>query len=70
MKWLTHFGLKETPFSKEIGDADLWVPSSRKHVVGEIVRRALGNDGSAVQDRHPIAEMERFIARIGQEARA
>jgi type II secretory pathway predicted ATPase ExeA len=37
MKWLTHFGLREAPFSKEIGDADLWVPSSRKHVASELV---------------------------------
>lgn len=37
MKWLTHFGLREAPFSKEIGDGDLWVPSSRKHVVADVV---------------------------------
>lgn len=37
MKWLSHFGLREAPFSKEIGDVDLWVPSSRKHVVSDVV---------------------------------
>ena len=28
---------RETPFTKEIGDADLWVPSSRKGVVERLV---------------------------------
>ncbi len=37
MKWLTHFSLKEAPFSKEIGDAELWVPSSRARLVDELV---------------------------------
>ncbi len=29
----THFGLRSDPFSKEIGDADLWLPSSKVDVV-------------------------------------
>jgi type II secretory pathway predicted ATPase ExeA len=37
MKWLTHFALKEQPFSKELGDDDLWVPSSRRAVADELV---------------------------------
>jgi len=37
MKWLSHFGLAEPPFSKEINDGDLWVPSSRELLVDEIV---------------------------------
>jgi general secretion pathway protein A len=37
MKWLAHFGLNAPPFSKEIGDADLWVPSSRKRLVDDLV---------------------------------
>ena len=37
MKWLAHFGLNAAPFSKEIGDADLWVPSSRARLVSELV---------------------------------
>lgn len=37
MKWLSFYGLSAPPFSKEIGDADLWVPSSRKRVVDELV---------------------------------
>jgi general secretion pathway protein A len=37
MKWLAHWGLDEPPFTKEIGDGDLWVPSSREPIVDEIV---------------------------------
>ncbi len=36
-RWLTHFGLSRPPFSKEVGDADLWVPSSRKRIVDRLV---------------------------------
>lgn len=36
-RWLTHWGLREAPFTKEIGDADLWVPSSRKATVERLV---------------------------------
>ena len=36
-RWLSHFGLTEPPFSKEIGDADLWVPCSRKSTVERLV---------------------------------
>ncbi len=35
--YLAHFGLKEAPFSKEVGDADLWLPSSKTAVVDELV---------------------------------
>ena len=35
--YLAHFALKEAPFSKEIGDADLWLPSSKTAVVEELV---------------------------------
>lgn len=28
-----HFGLKEHPFSKEVSDADLWLPSSKANLV-------------------------------------
>ncbi len=33
MTWLVHFGLAEAPFSKEIADADLWLPSSKQAAV-------------------------------------
>lgn len=36
-RWLTHFDFDEAPFSKAIGDADLWVPSSRRPVVDNLV---------------------------------
>jgi general secretion pathway protein A len=34
---LDHFGLTAEPFSKEIGDKDLWLPPSKQHVVDELV---------------------------------
>ena len=34
--YLTHFGLREPPFSKELPDADLWLPSSKQAVVDEL----------------------------------
>ena len=36
-RWLAHWGLTEAPFTKEIGDADLWVPASRKPSVERLV---------------------------------
>jgi type II secretory pathway predicted ATPase ExeA len=33
---LTHFGLREPPFSKEVPDIDLWLPSSKQTVVDEL----------------------------------
>lgn len=33
---LSHFGLREPAFSKEIGDADLWLPPSKEEVVDEL----------------------------------
>jgi len=36
-KWLAHFGLAHAPFTKDIGDADLWVPGSRKALVDQLV---------------------------------
>jgi type II secretory pathway predicted ATPase ExeA len=35
--YLAHFGFKDAPFSKEIADADLWLPSSKTTVVEELV---------------------------------
>jgi type II secretory pathway predicted ATPase ExeA len=37
MKWLQHYGLNAAPFSKEIPDGELWVPSSRKRLVDDLV---------------------------------
>jgi type II secretory pathway predicted ATPase ExeA len=36
-RWLAHWGMTEAPFTKEIGDADLWVPASRKNAVERLV---------------------------------
>jgi type II secretory pathway predicted ATPase ExeA len=36
-RWLSFFGFDRPPFGKEIADGDLWLPSSRKEVVEEIV---------------------------------
>lgn len=35
--WLRHFGLSQPPFSKDLPDDDLWLPSSRKQVVDDLV---------------------------------
>ena len=37
MSYLDHFALKEAPFSKEIDDKDLWLPSSKQDVVDELI---------------------------------
>lgn len=36
-RWLTHWGLREPPFTKEIGDSDLWVPTSRLGAIERLV---------------------------------
>lgn len=36
-RWISTFGLSAPPFSKEIGDGKLWVPSSRKRVIDRLV---------------------------------
>ncbi|MBW2462197.1 MAG: general secretion pathway protein GspA, partial [Deltaproteobacteria bacterium] len=35
--WLRHFGLNEAPFSKALPDGDLWLPTSKKELVDELV---------------------------------
>lgn len=35
--WLRHFGLSHPPFSKDLPDDDLWLPTSRKGVVDDLV---------------------------------
>lgn len=37
MSYLDHFSLKEAPFSKEIEDKDLWLPSSKQVIVDELI---------------------------------
>jgi type II secretory pathway predicted ATPase ExeA len=36
-RWLSQWGLREAPFSKEISDADLWIPASRTAAVERLV---------------------------------
>lgn len=36
-RYHAHFGLKAAPFSKEIADADLWLPPSKKAVLDELI---------------------------------
>ena len=51
-RWLTHFGFDAPPFSKEIGDEQLWVPSSRQRVLDRLVAGAF------------VAEHERRARRV------
>jgi len=44
--YLTQFGLKEAPFSKEIPDSELWMPPSKQALVDELVE--------AIHERHSI----------------
>lgn len=46
-RWLSQWGLREQPFSKEIGDTDLWIPTSRVGAVEQLVE-ACNDRGHAV----------------------
>jgi type II secretory pathway predicted ATPase ExeA len=46
-KWLLHFKLSAPPFSKEIGDGDLWLPSSKTDLV-DALREAVHERASAL----------------------
>jgi general secretion pathway protein A len=35
--WFSHFGLKNLPFSKEIADSELWLPSSKTTLVDDLI---------------------------------
>jgi general secretion pathway protein A len=35
--WMTHFGLRDAPFSKEVLDAELWLPSSKLVLVDSLI---------------------------------
>ncbi len=43
-RWLGAFGLNETPFSKDLADTDLWLPSSRKSLVDDLVEAVNDHD--------------------------
>ena len=42
--WLGDWGLREAPFSKEIGDAELWLPPSKQGVVDSLVTALAARD--------------------------
>jgi type II secretory pathway predicted ATPase ExeA len=49
---LSMFGLREAPFSKEIVDADLWLPTSKEGVVDELCE-AISERGSVLLTGDP-----------------
>ena len=44
--WLSHFGFREPPFSKELPDAELWLPPSKSALVDDLVEAL--NDRASV----------------------
>jgi type II secretory pathway predicted ATPase ExeA len=46
-KWLVHFRLTVPPFSKEIDDVDLWLPSSKADIV-DVLREATAEHASVL----------------------
>ena len=50
--YLAHFALREPPFSKEISDADLWLPTSRQSVCDELIE-AVGERASIMLTGDP-----------------
>ena len=45
---IKHFGLKAGPFTKEIDDTELWLPTSKKGVVEEIVEVAQARESMGI----------------------
>lgn len=45
--WISHFGLTESPFSKELADGDLWLPTSKLSIVDRLIE-ALGERASVL----------------------
>ena len=52
MSYLTAFGLKDPPFSKEVPDGDLWLPSSKQAAVDHLLD-ALSERASVVLTGEP-----------------
>jgi type II secretory pathway predicted ATPase ExeA len=50
--YLAHFGLDQIPFSKEIADADLWLPPSKESVVHEL-QEAVDEHASVILTGEP-----------------
>jgi len=51
-RWIGHFGLRETPFTKDIGAADLWVPKSRGPVIERLVEACRERRARALAEGH------------------
>ena len=49
---LAFFALREPPFSKDVADADLWLPASRQHVCDELIE-AVGEHSSVLLTGDP-----------------
>jgi len=50
--YLSHFSLDQIPFSKEIADADLWLPPSKESVVSEL-QEAIDEHASVILTGEP-----------------
>jgi general secretion pathway protein A len=50
--YLSHFSLDQMPFSKEIADADLWLPPSKESVVNEL-QEAVDEHASVILTGEP-----------------
>ncbi len=50
--YLSHFSLDQIPFSKEIADADLWLPPSKESVVNEL-QEAVDEHASVILTGEP-----------------
>jgi general secretion pathway protein A len=37
-QWLRHFKLSASPFSKDLADDDLWLPTSKVTLIDELAR--------------------------------
>ena len=46
--YLAHFGLNAAPFTKEIPDSELWLPSSYAAVVDELVEAVAARESLAL----------------------
>ncbi len=52
--WLAHFKLTHSPFSKDLDDSSLWLPTRRQEVVDDLVaERQLENRLATTRIPHP-----------------
>jgi type II secretory pathway predicted ATPase ExeA len=65
---LTSFGLRSSPFSKEIDDGDLWLPESKATLVADI-EEALADRQSVICSVSPASAKRACCARCGKNCR-